>query len=407
MRNKLCALLCALIMITITTAANGQGQPDEVVRTRTRVVFIHTLVRDKKTRVPVTDLKIENFRVMDNGRPRDLSYFNHDGLGRARPAALVIVLDLCTSAALYLEKPEVMEHIIKALEKLQPGDEVAVVQTWYEPLAGHLNFELRSKMVEGLTRDRAKTAAALRSVQQFAKENLPKVKLFFSLKEAYKATWKDSVLQGITMAGGAQPGPPFTVSVAPDFEYMIDKAPLLATTEYPNSQVMLLEVTDGFEAESYGKTKEIAHRLIGAGVTINGLVMAKDFLGVATEITGRILAPLMGARFHSVSYYSQQTGGEMATVRSPEEFASAVERIISGVAARYSLGFTLGEGDKDDGRLHQLQVKVKGRDARGKERKFVVMARQGYYISAETLSPTRTASAPNRFTNLSVPNEKR
>jgi hypothetical protein len=145
-------------------AITSAQESEEIVRVNTRVVFIDTLVRDQKTGAPVRDLSSENFQVLADGKPRTLSYFNREGLGR-RPLALVLVLDLCTSGILFLEKPEVMEHLISALAKLEPGDEVAVMQTWYEPEATPLSFQARSRMVEGLTRDRAKTFAALRSVQ--------------------------------------------------------------------------------------------------------------------------------------------------------------------------------------------------------------------------------------------------
>jgi len=70
-------------------------------------------------------------------------------------------------------------------------------------------------------------------------------------------------------------------------------------------------------------------------------------------------------------------------VNRPEEFAGAIGRLIDGLAARYSLGFTLGEGERDDGRLRKLEVKVKTRDASGKERKLSMSARRGYYMKIQ------------------------
>jgi hypothetical protein len=361
-------------------AATVAHDSEEVLRVNTHVVFVETLVRDKKTGAPVKDLPPDSFQVLADGKPRKLAYFSRDGLKR-RPLALVLVLDLYTAGILYLEKPEVMEHVISALEKLPPEDEIAVVQTWYEPEATPLSFQVRSKMVEGLTRDRARTFAALRSVQEFARKNLPQVKLFFSLKETFKATWKDSILAGMTTAGGGVAEPPFKITVAPDFEYVIEKAPLLATRERPDSGVMIVEVTDDFGAERFGESSARAKRLIASGVTVGGLVMEKDLLGKAINVTGLIVSPLLGERFHTVAYYGKQTGGEVATVGRPEEFAAAIDRIVSGLAARYSLGFTLDDNERDDGQqMHKLEVKVKARDARGRERKLTVTARRGYYL---------------------------
>ncbi|MEP6913480.1 MAG: hypothetical protein ABI923_12035 [bacterium] len=383
-------LLCGSILLCAPTGAQQSSKPpgqqpgaikqrdpiEDVVRVNTRVVFVDTLVRDKKTGVAVTDLPLESFQVLDDGKPRQLTYFSREGLAR-RPLALVLVLDLYTSGILFLEKPEVMESIISALVKLKPEDEVAVFQTWYEPRGRPLSFQLKSKMIEGLTRDRAKTIAALRQVQQFAKVNLPQVKIFFSFKEAIKGSWR----AGIAGAAGVGPiDPPVETTAASDFEYMIDKAPLLAK-ERPESQVVIMEVTDDFGTETFGKTKSTARNLIASGVTVSGLTVKRNLMDKAVNITGLIISPLMGSRFHTISYYGKQTGGEVGTVGRPEEFAGAVDRIISGLAGRYSLGFTLGESERNDDRVHKLEVKA--RDLHGRNRKLTVIARRSYVPKAD------------------------
>ncbi|HEY5885003.1 MAG TPA: hypothetical protein VIT88_09975 [Pyrinomonadaceae bacterium] len=354
-----------------------QDPPQELVRVDTRAVFIDTLVWDKKTGMPVRDLTSENFEVLDDGKSRKISYFSREGLSR-RPLALVLSLDLHTSGILYLENPEVMEHIISALAKLQPEDEVAVVQTWFEPEATPLSFQLRSKVVEGLTRDRAKTFAALRSVQEFAKQNLPQVKLFFTFGDAMKAIWKGQILAGSAGTAGSEAGNgPIRTTVAPDFQNPIETSPLLAKS-HPGSQVIILEVTDDFGIERLGKTKDIARDLIASNVTVSCLVMKKNLMDKAVNALGTLTSPLVGARFHTVSYYGKQTGGEVTEVGSPNEFTAAIDRLIGGIAARYSIGFTLEAAELNDGRMHKLEVKIKDRNERGKQRKLIVNARKGY-----------------------------
>jgi hypothetical protein len=58
-----------------------------------------------------------------------------------------------------------------------------------------------------------------------------------------------------------------------------------------------------------------------------------------------------------------------------------LSKIIGNLTARYSLGFTLAESEKDDGRLHNLEVRVKAPDAKGKLRRLEVSSRRGYYMS--------------------------
>ena len=380
--------LCGLIALIAATRIRAQEQPpasqsvitrkseaaDDVVVVKTRVVFINTLVRDKKTGVPVTDLASEDFQVLDDGKPRKLTYFNREGSER-RALALMLVLDLSTSGILYLERPEVMEQIISALSKLKPADEIAVLQKWYEPQGTPLAFQLRAKLIGDFTRDRAQTFAALRSVQKFARQNLPQVKIFFSFKDLFKDAWKS----GIAGAGGSVPASPPVITAAPDLENIIDRAPLLAR-ERPDSQVVIMEVTDDFGAEGFGKTRKTAHELIGSGVTISGMVVKRNLMDKAINLTGLIMSPLIGTRFHTISYYGKQTGGEVATVGRPEEFGAVIDRIISGLAARYSLGFTLDESERNDGRMHTLEVKIK---SPGKPRQLAVTARRSYIPKAD------------------------
>ena len=70
-------------------------------------------------------------------------------------------------------------------------------------------------------------------------------------------------------------------------------------------------------------------------------------------------------------------------VKRPKDYSTGLSRIIGNLTARYSLGFALAEDEKDDGRLHNLEIRVKAKDAKGKTRKLDVNARKGYYM-AET-----------------------
>jgi hypothetical protein len=60
--------------------------------------------------------------------------------------------------------------------------------------------------------------------------------------------------------------------------------------------------------------------------------------------------------------------------------APALRRSSVILTARYSLGFALREEERDDGRLHELTVRVKAQDAQGKTRKLEVSSRRGYFM---------------------------
>lgn len=378
-KRKLALLLTAIVPLCLSHhPIKAQSLSDDIVRVNTRVVSVDVLVQDRKTRQPVVDLPLEAFHLFDNGRERQLTYFGRDGVHR-QPLAVVLTFDLSTSAILYLAKPEVTEAIVAALGNLRVADEVEVRQDWYEPEPkDRLSFILRSKVVEPLTSDRVRTAAAIRSVQQFAAQNLRQVKPLFSLKELYKATWKQEVLASIKLGANIPSGSPIKMSYGPDYEYIIDKAPALAPSR-PDSLLALVNITDDLGAEPSSDSTRHAERLIAAGVMVNGVVVQKNFMGHGVDATGRILSPALRAQFHTISYYSEETGGQVTNVKKPNEFAAAISSVIAGLAARYSLGFRLTDADRDDGSMHKLVVKSSAIDARGKERELVVRARRGYY----------------------------
>src|SRR6185295_3992536 len=80
-----------IFALLLTPFVRGQEVAD-TLKIRTRVVFLDALVKDKKTGLPITDLKPESFELFDDGKPRTLSYFTPEGQAR-KPLALVLILD--------------------------------------------------------------------------------------------------------------------------------------------------------------------------------------------------------------------------------------------------------------------------------------------------------------------------
>jgi hypothetical protein len=82
----------------------------------------------------------------------------------------------------------------------------------------------------------------------------------------------------------------------------------------------------------------------------------------------------------SAKRLAQQSGGEAVHVSRLSDYGAGLAKIIGNLTARYSLGFALSEQEKDDGRMHELVVRVKALDAKGKQRKLEVSSRRGYYM---------------------------
>jgi cell division ATPase FtsA len=163
-----------------------------------------------------------------------------------------------------------------------------------------------------------------------------------------------------------------------------DKALEIATRR-PNSQVVLLFITDDFSVVDVELRERLAKKLLQAGVPVYGLITKRNFfMDYGVSLFGVVGVKMPGKRrANAVQYLAEETGGEAVRVRDPAKYAETFGRLIDSLAARYTLGFTLGEDEADDGRMHRLEVKVKARDARGKARKLIVYARRGYYVPKE------------------------
>ena len=111
---------CAFVSI------NAQ-EVEDTIKIKTRVVFLDALVKDKKTNLPISNLTTENFEVLDDGKPRDISYFTREGQAR-KPLALILILDLREDGAgRFLKRTEILKAMEDELAKLPPGDEVAIM----------------------------------------------------------------------------------------------------------------------------------------------------------------------------------------------------------------------------------------------------------------------------------------
>src|SRR5512145_2237548 len=120
-------ILLLIIIATLASLSINAQEVEETIKIKTRVVFLDALVKDKKTSLPISNLTPENFEVLDDGKPRSISYFTREGQAR-KPLALIIILDLREDGAgRFLKQPEILKATEDQLAKLPPGDEVAIM----------------------------------------------------------------------------------------------------------------------------------------------------------------------------------------------------------------------------------------------------------------------------------------
>jgi VWFA-related protein len=442
-------VLAAFVAVVLTCAAIVTAQEvDETIKVNTRVVFMDALVKDKRTGVPISDLKPDNFQVFDDGAPRTISYFTREGQAR-KPLALVLILDLRDDGAgRYLKRPEVAKVVTDELAKLSPQDEVAI-------LAMDINGEDEKRVwLSSFTRDPAQLVAALGRAAHFVDVE-PEV----ADAKAAQANKSEDADRGSSLAAGtnsstreteaaarertrqeeregkpnSETGPPArpdvvdvevikgkngavvtrtthkdgsvdvkrvnkkgndTVEIGDiyDLAASVRDASRRAKQDRPNSQLAMVYVSDGINPiffEDRDATEELLLRsnVIFHSLTAEMRTLFKLLMPIAKPIAGSMGISVYGA----AKRLADRTGGEALKVRRAQDFGSGLSRIIGNLTARYSLGFALAENEKDDGRLHNLEVRVKAPDAKGKLRKLEVSSRQGYYMS-ETQEKEKTAA---------------
>jgi len=432
---RLLVILAALIAIIVIGSHSVAAQEvAETIRINTRVVFMDALVKDKRTGVPIADLTPQNFEIYDNGTLRPVSYFTREGQAR-KPLALVLILDLRDDGAgRFLKRPEILKAMGDELAKLSPEDEVAI-------LAMDINGEDEKRVwLTEFTRDHAQIVAALARAPQFvdvdpedadakaAKMNNTQnnksdadhassltLGSDSSAKETAKETPKDSsgpgpgtpksdenveveVIKGkngavvtrTTRADGSvgvkrvnnKGDVTLELGDIYDMAAAVRDTTRKAQKERSNSQTAIVWVSDGIAPIFFEDREATEELVLRSNVIFNSLTtelrtLFKLFMPIAKPVAGRFGVSVYG----SAKRLAEQSGGEAVKVKRTKDYAAGLSKIIGNLTARYSLGFTLAEDEKDDGRLHNLEVKVKAPDAKGKMRKLEVSSRRGYYMS--------------------------
>lgn len=402
----------------------AQTEEDTIV-VRTRVVFVDALVKDKRTGAVVADLKPENFEVLDEGRPRPLTYFSREGDSDRKPLALVLALDLRRDGAgRFLRRADIIEAMTKELARLPPRDEVAV-------LVINRVASVKHEWLTKFTSDRAETAAALARVPSLIAqmsnaeaanskpaspaENVSDdalndliadletrdgasgvVSKTKTVGESGETILRTVYKNGESVVRTVQPnGRVRTVRTSKRGNLTADMEgigmPLMAASaeavrlkerDRPSSRTAIVWVSDGLDPIFHLEQSDATALLLRREAIFNALVSDMKF---GFKLFKPVLKPL--GNFAGVSIYgsagrlARETGGIGLPVRRPEDYARGLGRIIGDLAGRYSLGFTLAADEPADGSMRKLEVRAGARDAKGKRRKLEVAARRGYFVT--------------------------
>jgi len=393
-RSFLLIIIAALTFVSI----NAQ-EVEDTIKIKTRVVFLDALVKDKKSNTPVSNLSPENFEVLDDGKPRNISYFTREGQAR-KPLALVLILDLREDGAgRFLKRPEILKSMEDELAKLPPGDEVAIMVV-------DIAEDEERYWLTGFTNERAKIAEALARVPPLCGPNSgPPPEGVEKIAHKIEGEGKpDDIIETETIRGRngntvtretRRDGSVNVKRVSKDGKMTVDLGDIYdmaaavrdatkrAEEMRPNSQTSIVWVSDGiapifFEDRDATEQILIRNNVIFNSLTVDMRTLFKFLMPIGKPIAGWLGVSLYG----SAKHLAGRSGGEAVKVGRAKDYGTGLSRIIGNLTARYSLGFALAESEVDDGRMHGLEVRVKAKDEKGKNRKLLVSSRQGYYMSS-------------------------
>ncbi len=331
--RKLAAVAAAAATTAICVGAGGawpaagQGaqrnqQTVPTLKVTTQVVNVYSIVREKKGRL-ISDLKKEDFELFEDGARQQIRYFSRE---TDTPLTMGILIDTSPSQVrvLGIEQEEAKRFLHQVM---RPKKDLTCV----------IHFDLEVELIQDFTDNLSYLARAI----------------------------DDTVIRG--GASGPLPSPLPTSSVGGTHLY---DAVYLASREMMKGQVgrkVLIVLSDGVDQGSSVKRQRAIEAAQKADVII-----------YSVDVPDPSFYWRRGGGFRgssSLKKFSEQTGGQVIRVKSPEKTAAAFQEIADELRTQYLLGYTPTNINRD-GSFRRIRVKVRGRNLK-------IQARNGYYAPGE------------------------
>ena len=272
--------------VVVTLAALPASSPGQVLSFSARsdlVVFSATAV-DGKGR-PVTDLRRDEFRIFEEGRPQPIAHFHG---GRGLPARVLLLVDASGSMSEKRKVANARWAAARILEALSPEDQVAVA-----------GFDSRYWGVVAFTRDREAVRTGLDSITPFGSTAL-----------------HDS----------------------------LDKAARDIASHGEGRRAVVV-LTDGIDTSSQRTADEAIARSRALDVPIYAVSVVSPLDDPASEsFLGKKETAQARAAMETLSRYAALSGGTAFRVSNPVALREAADRIASELKHQYRLGWDAPQG---------------------------------------------------------------
>jgi len=308
----------ALAAALPTRPQEPSQQQGPVIRTQVNLVNLFVTVRDKSKRI-VTDLKKEDFKVLEDGQSQEIAFFSKEV---TLPITLGMLLD--TSGSEQYMLGAIQDAGGRFMDRvLRKGDEALV-----------MSFDSDVDLLSDFTDDRGQLDRAIRK----ARINVPSA---------------GSI--------GNNPGPVGSRQITGTALY---DAIYLACNEKLNTEAgrkAIVIVTDAQDEGSKIRLEEAIEAAQRTDTVVHILLVADPHYGGAN-----------GGVAHKIT---DETGGRTISVNSEKHLAEAFDQISEELRSQYTLGYYPTNSARD-GKFRKIKVDMSNHDLK-------VLARKGYYAPKE------------------------
>jgi VWFA-related protein len=384
------ALVAAILRASASASSQATGsaqKPAEqppVFRVATRLVQVSVVVHDRHGQ-PVTDLKKEDFTLIERGKPQTISFFAMEAADRpaAPPAALpphiftnivarqagvptnvtVVLLDLLNTS--FVDQQYARKALIKFLGQIQPQDRIAIYALGHRSLTLlHDYTSDASSLVKRLQQTKGEIPSELDAstlnadsqqelqalgLDALADANQQEADFFTGARVVNTLSTLEAIAQHLS----GVPGRKNLIWLSGGFPLTIgfDEIPQIGSTR---------------DRRTFTTEMDAAVRALNnSGVALypvdaRGLMVMPGF-SAETRGAPRIAPPLRSRlapiqdNIDSMKEIADRTGGRAAY--NTNDLARAVRRAIDDARVTYTIGYYPSD-DAQDGKFRDIKVKV-------------------------------------------------
>src|ERR1700737_4706986 len=298
-----CSAAALAMGCVLTALAQEPSQQGPVIRTQVSLVNLCVTVCDKSKRI-VTDLKQEDFKILEDGQPQQIAFFSKEV---TLPITLALLLD--TSGSEQYMLPAIQDAGGRFIDRvLRKGDEALV-----------MSFDSDVDLLSDFTDDRGQIDRAIRK----ARINTP---------------------SGGSIA--SNPGPIGSRQITGTALY---DAIYLACNEKLNTEAgrkAIVIVTDAQDEGSKVRLEEAVEAAQRTDTVIHILLVADPRFGGNSGVAHKV---------------TEETGGRMIVANSEKHLAEAFDQISEELRSQYTLGY-YPTNTAHDGKFRKIKVETVNHD---------------------------------------------